>query len=222
MKTQLSIVFSLLVTLVAAPAASAQWDVARFDIAPNRLYTTFGLDPAFIPSVGYSRVIPIFGHRFQLAGEAGIVAAKMDTHDFRATARASTSIVSWRSLHLTGSTSFITRGTDNSIYRGLNFGADLTGTLGAYRPTWFVAGEFGFDKAIITHVTHSEWYRTHFYSDARDGWYLNAGGTFHYGVVGGIAFGRTELLLRCGALRTEDFGDLTPPMYASLGLGFAF
>lgn len=222
MKTHLSIVLSLSVTLVAAPAASAQWNVARFDTAPNRLYTTFGLDPAFIPSVGYGRVIQLFGHPVQFAGDVGIVAAKMDTRDFRATARAFTSILNWRSLHLTGSTSFVTRGTNNSIYRGFNFGADLTSTIGIYRALWFVAGEFGFDKAIITHVTHSKWYRTYFYSDAHDGWYLNAGGTFHYGLAGGIAFGRTELLLRYGALCTEDFGHLTPPMYASLGVGVSF
>ena len=103
-----------------------------------------------------------------------------------------------------------------------NFGADFTGTVGVYRSGWFVAGELGFDKAIITHVTHSDWYHTYFYTQARDGWYLDAGGTFHYGLVGGIAFGRTELLLRYGALRTEKFNDLTPPMYASIGLGLAF
>jgi hypothetical protein len=91
-----------------------------------------------------------------------------------------------------------------------------------YRSGWFAAGEFGFDKAIITHVTHSDWYRTYFYAQARDGWYLNTGGTFHYGLVGGFAIGRTELLLRYGALRTEQFNDLTPPMYASLGFGVAF
>ena len=71
-------------------------------------------------------------------------------------------------------------------------------------------------------MTHSDWYHTYFYTQARDGWYLDAGGTFHYGLVGGIAFGRTELLLRYGALRTEKFNDLTPPMYASIGLGLAF
>ncbi len=212
----------LALTLILAPAASAQWNVARFDTAPNRLFTTFGLDPALIPSVGYSRIIPLFAHSFQLSGEVGIVAAKMDTRDFRASVRAFTSIVNWRTVHLTGSASFITRGTDNSIYQGFNFGADLTGSVGVYQPGWFIAGEFGFDKAIITHVTHSEWYRTYFYSDAQDGWYLNAGGTFHFGLAGGIAFGRTELLLRYGALRTEDFGDLTPPMYASIGLGVSF
>lgn len=103
-----------------------------------------------------------------------------------------------------------------------HFGSDFTGTAGVYRPRWFLAGEFGFDKAIITHLTQSDWYRTYFYPDAKDGWYLNAGGTFHYGVTGGVAFGRTELALRAGWLRTEEFNDVQPPMYAGLGLGIRF
>jgi len=117
---------------------------------------------------------------------------------------------------------FITRGTENSIYRAFNFGADFTGAAGVYRRSWFLAGEFGFDKAVITHIAHTDWYRTHFYPEAKDGWYLNAGGTFHYGVTGGVAFGRPELAVRAGRLRTEDFNDLTPPMYAGVGVGFRF
>lgn len=216
------VVLGVTLSLSLTSAASAQWNVARFDSGANRIYATFGLDPAFVPTVGYARVVSVFGHRLQLAGDVGLVAAEADARDFRARLHASTSIVRWRSLHLTGSTAFITRGTDNSIYRGVNFGMDLTGTLGIYRSGWFFAGEFGFDKAVITHVSHSDWYRDYFYAEARDGWYLDAGGTFHYGLVGGVTVGRAELLLRIGQLRTEEFNELTPPFYASVGLGLTF
>ncbi len=211
----------LLATLVARDAA-AQWNVARFQTERNRMYATFGLDPAVVVSLGYGRVVPLLGHPFQITGDLGVVAARMDTRDFRARLGIHTSLVHWRSLHLTGSATFISRGTSNSIYRGFNFGSDFTGTLGVYRHGWFAAGEFGFDKAIITHVTHSDWYRTHFYPDAKDGWYLDAGGTYHYGLVSGIALGGTEVALRAGWLRTEQFDEMVPPMYASVGLGFGF
>ena len=85
-----------------------------------------------------------------------------------------------------------------------------------------MAGEFGRDKAIITHITHSDWYRQNIYPDAKDGWYLDAGGTYHYGVTSGVAIGRTELALRAGWRQTEDFNDVLPPIYASLGVGFRF
>lgn len=212
----------LLFAALIASDASAQWNVARFGSAPNRVYATFGLDPAFFPAVGYGRVVSIFGHPVQFAGDAGVVAAKVDARDFRVRLHLLTSIVRWRSVHLTGSMAHIARGTDNSIYRGYNFGTDLTGALGVYRPAWFVAAEFGIDKAGITYIEHSDWYRTNFYPDARDGWYRNPGGTVHYGLSAGLTVGRAELLARAGQLRTEEFNELTPPFYASVGLGFAF
>jgi hypothetical protein len=211
----------LLSTLVARDAA-AQWNVARFGTDRDRVYTTFGLDPALVTSLGYGHVVPLIGHDFQLAVDAGVVAARMDARDFRARLGTQTSLVRWGSLHVTGSAAFITRGTDNSIYRGLNFGSDFTGTLGAYRHGWFAAGEFGFDKAIVTHVTHSDWYLTYFYPDAKDGWYIDAGGTFHYGLACGLELGRAEVAGRFGWRRSEDFNDIAPPMYASVGVGFGF
>ena len=80
----------------------------------------------------------------------------------------------------------------------------------------------GFDKAIVTHVTHTDWYRTHYYPDAKDGWYIDAGGTFHTGPTAGFATGKVEVVGRFGWLWTEEFNDLTPPMYASLAVGYGF
>ncbi|HSL69931.1 MAG TPA: hypothetical protein VK864_06790 [Longimicrobiales bacterium] len=222
MKRISSITLGVLLSALVAGDASAQWNVARFDTDRNTVYTTFGLNPAWVTTMGYGRVVPVFGHDFQIAGEVGVVAAGVDARDFRVRLETHTSLVRWRSMNVTGSATFITRGTENSVYRGLNFGADLTGTVGAYRPGWFTAAEFGFDKAVITHVTHSDWYRETYYPNAKDGWYLDAGGTYHYGLTGGVSIGRTELAGRFGWQKTEEFRDLTPPVYASLGLGFRF
>jgi hypothetical protein len=219
-----TIKFTLGVALTASVAgeAAAQWNVERFGAERNRVYSTFGLDPAVIGTLGYGRVIELGGHDFQLTGDAGVVMAKLDTRDFRARLGTQTSLVRWRSVRLTGSATFITRGTDNSIYRALNFGADVTGAVGVYRRRWFGAAEVGKDKAIITHVTNSDWYKRNFYPDAKDGWYLNAGGTLHYGFAGGWALGKTEVVGRAGWLETEKYNALTPPVYASVGLGFGF
>jgi len=202
--------------------AAAQWNVARFEPGAQRAYATLGLDPAVVTSIGYGGVASLKGHAFQLGGEVGVVAAHMDARDFRVRLGAQTSVARWRSLYVTGSVTAIARGTENSIYRGFNFGADVTGTAGVYRSRWFAAGEFGKDKAVITHITHTDWYRTNFYPDAKDGWYLDAGGTFHYGVASGLTLGRAEVVGRFGWLKTEDFNDVVPPMYASVGVGFAF
>lgn len=222
MNRRLSIVLGFLLASAQAQEAGAQWNVARFSAAPNRAYATFGIDPALVTSVGYARVVSLGGHPVQFSGDGALAAGKWDAHDFRARLGAQSSIVHWKSVHLVGSATFITRGTDNIIYRGLNFGSDFTGSLGVYRQGWFTAAEFGFDKAIITHISHSNWYRTYAYADAKDGWYLPTGGTFHYGFSGGIPLRRAEVAARVGWMQTEHFNDLTPPMYASLGVGVAF
>lgn len=222
MNTTRYLTITVLLSALGTGDAVAQWNAARLGTAPNRLYTAFGLDPAVTASFGYGRVLRLFGHPVQFALESGVAAGELDVRDFRARVQAFTSIVRWRSVHVTGSAAFITRTTDNSIYRGISFGSDFTGTFGVYRRGWFLAGAFGFDKAVITRVRHSDWYRTYFYPQARDGWYLNAGGTFHYGLTSGLTFGRTELAARLGFRRTETFDAVVPPMYVSLGIGLGF
>lgn len=216
-----SITLGLLVAALAARDAAGQWNVARFGTERSRVYTTFGLDPALVSSVGYGRVLRVLGRDIQFTGDVGAVAAQMDAHDFRTKLSAQASLVQWKSMHVAGSATFITRGTENVIYRGFNFGADFTGTAGVYRQRWFAAGEFGFDKAIITHVTHTDLYRAT-YPGAKDGWYLDAGGTYHYGFMSGFALGKTEVVGRFGWLRTEYHNDLMSPLYGSVGLGFGF
>ncbi len=218
----LNILMGSVLVATLAQEASAQWNVARFNSTPNRAYTMFGLDPSLVTTVGYARVLPIMGHNVQLYGDGALAGGKLDTHDFRARLGAQSSIVRWRSVQLVGSATFLTRGTSNTTYDGLNFGADFTGSLGVYRQSWFSAAEFGFDKAIVTHITHSDWYRNNYYADAKDGWYMTGGGTFHYGFAAGVPLGRIEVSARAGWVQTEDFNDLTPPMYGSLGVGFGF
>jgi hypothetical protein len=217
-----NIVLAVLLSALVSQTAAAQSNVARFGIDRDRVHVTFGLDPALVTSVGYGHVIRVFDHDLLFVGDYGVAAARMDTRDFRVRVGTQTSLVRWGSLHLTGSATFITRGTENSIYHGLNFGSDFTGTFGTYRQGWFAAGEFGFDKAIVTHLTHTDWYRTYFYPDAKDGWYIDAGGTFHYGLAGGVSFGRTDLIGRFGWRRTEDFNELMPPIYVSAGMELGF
>ncbi|HJS44190.1 MAG TPA: hypothetical protein VJ755_12015 [Gemmatimonadales bacterium] len=216
------LIVALLLVTGARPTA-AQWNVARFGAAdPNQMYVTVGFDPALITSVGYARDMRIAGQPWQLGVEAGVVAADFDVQDFRARLVARSALLQWRSMRLIGSAAFITRGTENTIYRALNFGADFTGTVGVYQQRWFLAGEFGYDEAIITYLTHSDWYREHYYPDAKDGWYLNTDGTFHYGLTTGVSIGQTEIAIRAGQRRTEDFQELSQPFYMAMGVGVRF
>lgn len=112
----------------------------------------------------------------------------------------------------------IFRRYENSYARIENFGCEVSGALGYYRPGWYLAGEFGFDKAIVSHFRHSASYRESF-PGVIDGWYEPAtGGNFFYGLQAGVSFGKQDIFLRAGRLISEDFKSAPAlPFYGQLG-----
>lgn len=107
---------------------------------------------------------------------------------------------------------------ENPYARLLNFGSDMAGIAGYYKHKWFIAGEAGFDKAIVTHFKHSAAYKQNFPS-VKDGWYEPAtGGNFYYGLHSGFSFGQNDIYLKGGKVISQDFST-TPllPYYLQVG-----
>lgn len=111
----------------------------------------------------------------------------------------------------------------NPFVRLLNFGSDLSGTIGYYKPGWFMAGEFGFDKAIVTHFNHPEKVKNN-YPLIQDGWYQpSTGGNFYYGLQAGYSFIRYDLNLKVEKLITQVLKTTpTLPFYARLCINVRF
>lgn len=141
--------------------------------------------------------------------------------DFKAKFGAQVRLLQVNDFHLAVKAHGIFRGYENELVRLLNWGADLSGTIGYYRSSWFVAGEAGFDKAISTHFKHTNSYKNQ-YPDVKDGWYAPAtGGNFNYGLQGGVSFGRHDITLNGGGLLQEDFKTKPLlPFYLLLGYNY--
>lgn len=107
---------------------------------------------------------------------------------------------------------------ENSYARLLNFGSDMGATVGYYKQKWFVAGEAGFDKAIVTHFKHSASYKQNFPS-VKDGWYEPAtGGNFYYGLKTGLSLNQNDIYLKAGKTLAQDFKTKPLlPFYLELG-----
>lgn len=91
---------------------------------------------------------------------------------------------------------------------------------------WFIAGEAGFDKAIVTHFKHfkhSESYKA-VYPGVKDGWYEPAsGGNFVYGLKGGFSGKNTDFYLQGGRIISQDLQTKPVlPVYIQLGLILKF
>lgn len=126
-------------------------------------------------------------------------------------------------IHFSTKIQGVFRRYQNNYVRMVNWGSDMSGAIGYYKPKWFVAGEAGFDKAIITHFLHSEEALTK-YPSIRDGWYqTSTGGNFRYGLQAGYSYRVYDLGLNAGKVLSQDFKTTpTVPFYVSLGINRRF
>lgn len=111
---------------------------------------------------------------------------------------------------------------ENPLVRLVNVGSEMKGILGYYKSKWYVAGELGIDKAIVTHFKHSDSFKENIFHDVQDGWYEPAtGGNLLYGIQTGFSRKKFDLTLRVGKVVAEDF-KTTPliPYYLALGFGY--
>lgn len=116
----------------------------------------------------------------------------------------------------------ILRRYENPLVRLVNFGAEMKGTFGYFKPKWFFAGEIGFDKAAVTHFKHSEFYRETLFSAVKDGWFEPAtGGNFNYGLQTGYSFKKCDITLNISKVLTQDF-KTTPLIPYHLIMGFNY
>jgi hypothetical protein len=116
----------------------------------------------------------------------------------------------------------IIRRFENDLARLVNFGSEFSLVSGYYKHKWYAAGEFGFDKAIITHVKHSRLMKE-YDPDLVTGWYIPTGGNLFFGLQSGLTLGKNDINLRVGKTLTQDFKtDPLIPYYFQLGLNRRF
>ena len=93
---------------------------------------------------------------------------------------------------------------ENNQVTFFNFGSEFSGVAGFYRRKWFVAGEFGFDKAVATHVKHSQRALDN-YPGLQNGWYVPTGGNYFFGLQTGISIRASDISLKAGKLVSQGF-----------------
>lgn len=141
--------------------------------------------------------------------------------DFKTRAGANVRWVKLKDFQLSTRVQGVYRRFENENVAIANFGLDMAGVVGYYRPKWFAGAEVGFDKAIVSHFKHTDYYRET-YPDVKNGWYEpSTGGNFYYGVQGGYAFKNHEIYLKGGNVVSQDFKTkLMLPFYVQIGYNF--
>jgi hypothetical protein len=143
------------------------------------------------------------------------------TDDFKSKIGGKIRVYEIRNFVFSANISGVYRRYENNLVRMKNFGSDFSGIVGYYRSKWFVAGEVGFDKAIVTHLKHSQSYRD-VYPEVIDGWYSPpSGGNFYYGLQTGFSLKQNDIYVKAGKLITQDFKtEPKVPFFVQLGFNF--
>jgi hypothetical protein len=224
MKTMIKTAITILISIVAVSEANTQdinWHSLKKEdkhiININAGYEyglVFGAGYGYQTRLVFPMVINV-GYSFP-SGENLI-------DDFKTKIGVKVRLYSIANFQFTANIQGIYRHYENNLVRMQNFGSDLSGIVGYYRSKWFVAGEIGFDKAIVTHLKHSPYYREIF-PEVKDGWYgPPSGGNFYYGLQTGFSFKQHDIYLKAGKIITQDFKTKPiVPFFAQLGYNFKF
>jgi hypothetical protein len=198
---------------------NVNWESLKIE-QKHILTVNIGWDYGLVYSAGYAYKLktktPIL-----IQASQSFPSGKNTLDDFKTKAGAQIRLYTINHIHLSTNINAVFRKFENPLVGFANFGSDISAIAGYYKPKYFVASEFGFDKAIVTHFKHSSAYKN-IYPGAQDGWYEPAsGGNFYYGIQTGRSFKRSEINLRLGKVLTQDF-KTTPliPYYAQLGYNF--
>ena len=189
-------------------------------------YLNFEFDPTSSIVAGYARSfeIKVINRNLTLTGDITLPIFLLDLKHYRVTIGSRIAFFNSERWNILNRFSIINKGTDNPVYSGNLFSIE-DGFIGGYFSNkWYAAGEFGYEKFLLTHIKHTDWYRDYVHTNAKDGWYSSTGGNFSFGLQGGYLFRDIiELTLRLGMYKTEAFNDPAGvPFYTNIGVNYHF
>lgn len=181
-----------------------------------------GIDYGVTAQIGYSRAFTLirpilFGLDYSMPMGRNIF------DDFKIRLGAQIELFEVGGFSITGRILSNFRRYENAMVRIVSFGSDFGVLAGYYCPSWYAAGELGFDKAITSNLKHSDIMKASFPA-ITDGWYIPTGGNYYYGIQGGKSLGESlDISLRLGVTNAQaDDRNAILPVYLQLGLGVKF
>jgi hypothetical protein len=224
MKTLMKIIIisGLILSIRSVNAQTINWASLK-DGNKNIINASLGLEYGVIYGIEYgyqinTRLFPIVA-----SIEYSFPSGNKIFDDFKTKIGAQIRWIEYHGFKFSTKIHGVFRRYENDFVQLANFGSDMSGIVGYYNPKWFIAGEVGFDKAIVTHFSHSKAYKDQ-YPGVVDGWYEPAtGGNFYYGLQAGFSFRKQDIYLRAGKILTQDY-KTTPmvPIYGQLGYNIKF
>jgi hypothetical protein len=221
MKKMVAVMMLIVAATGAIYSQNSNWRAFGED-QHNSVQFSFGYDYGMSAQMSYSRRVSWF-RPVLLHVEYSFPMGKTPLDDFKVRLGGQMEIVEAGGFSAAIRVLSNFRRYENAMARILSFGSDVAALAGYYQPAWHAAGEFGFDKAITSHLKNSDLMRESFPS-IRDGWYIPTGGHYYYGIQAGKTVGDAfEFTLRIGATNAQDHDENDViPYYAQMGFGVRF
>jgi len=194
-----------------------QWGSLRYQ-DKHIIHTGFGFNYGLNFEVGYGYQLPVKKIPMVIGANISIPFGEKLGDDFKTDVGISIRWYTIKNFHFSTNIRGIFRRMENTAVTILDFGSNTSAVIGYYRKRWFVSAEVGFDKAIINHFHHSDYYRQVF-PGVKDGWYEpSAGGNFYTGFQTGATFGIHDIYLKGGYIWQQNFKDSPVlPFYLEVG-----
>lgn len=221
MKTYITIILFLVGISQSSIAQQLNWSTLETE-TKNIVHFNFGYDYSATAELGYSRLlntsIPIL-----LSTDISIPMGNILVDDLKYRVGGQIRFLNYGNFSASAKIMGSFRTFNNELVQIASFGAELSTTLGYYKPGWYLAGEVGFDKSIISNLKHKEVMKDN-YPAINDGWYIPSGGNYFLGIQAGLSLKRQmNLGIRMGLTNAEkDHENAQLPGYAQIGISKRF
>lgn len=183
----------------------------------NIVYSNFGYDFGVTAQVGYGRFIRTIRPLF-LTFDYSMPMGHRLTDDFKMRLGAHVEFFEKNGFVVSGKVLGNFRNHKTSLVRISSFGGEFSLVTGYFKPTYYAAIELAADGAVASYLKHSDLMKNN-YPQIHDGWYLDNGVHYFYGIQAGKTIGRSyEANLRLGKANARGNEDDVLPIYFQCGL----
>lgn len=215
----------IIALMLCAFQLSAQ-TILNDSINQNRAYLRMGIEPTAMLTFGYQRNfnIGIKDRLLTTYGEWSTSLFKFGVRNSELKIGGIIPIVQYGNFMVVNNLGFSAGFTTNKHFDSGKFAVSDEVAIGLYKNKWFIAGTIEYEKIYLNHIEHTDFYRTTYYDDAKDGWYKGGGGMFQFGIEGGIRVKeRIDIHAELKVPFTEKFnGYGGSPFHVNLGVGYRF
>lgn len=151
--------------------------------------------------------------------------ALLGTSNFRTQIGLKTWKGTFNKFNLRNSLAFVHSHSSNKAGNYDGLGLNLITNAGFTFNRFGLGLDLQYNPFFATHIKHSDYWRTYFYSNAKDGWYSLTSNNLRMGLYLSELFGKhktTELNLKGGYQSSGQFDKLIPNIYFIIGINKRF